>query len=763
MKIKQLQAPEMSEGPASRAGSEPAGRYRVDDLVIDTGIHQVQRNGQAIPLPPLSYQLLLALVDAAPNMLSHDELIEKVWPGRVISPETLTQRIRLLRQALNDDAREPRYVGLVRGEGYRLLVPVHIEQSAIEPLHPDHGSAPERPGRQFRRGLLVLVATALAISGFLYLYAPTGPEPQIDSAMREQSVAVLWFDNATGEEDKNYLSDGIARELGDLLRELPGLQVAGLESSLALRNQQADVSTIAEQLGVRFLIRGTLNKAEDDINIRVAVIDGSAATTIWEQEFTRPRDMLLELQQDIARQVIGVLLPTRSTSQQPPRQNTVDASAQDLLLLARYLEARVKDQLVVDEVLLRQVIGLYHRAIEADPTSAVAYSRLANALLYLGDMDAAESAMQQALELAPDSSEVQYTLGLYHWRRGEPEGGEAFARAVELNPNNPDALSELAKWEWHQARADLTEDLLLKALSLDRMALTRYAQLGNFYGLCRQREKAIAVAQQVLERFPTAEGMQVAARIFEVAGELDKAIAWVTRARQLQPQEADISWQLAELYARIGEFEAANRAETEPGVAQLFFARRYQDLLDVGTEQLIDDPGDIKLYYLLGFAYNALGYHANAVRLLNLTGLPQSVYSAARRADAVEALVTLADAHYQMGDMELATEYAAWILTMMNKHIETGVQIDWWPFLYSGCALELLGEREQALERLAELSNSIGLVWYPALRDLNCFRRMADEPRYQSAVNQVEQTMAALRSRLPETLDRYGVESEGAR
>ena len=77
-----------------------SGRYRVGDLLLDSGRHQVSRAGEVLKLPKLSYRLLLALVEAAPNVVSHDELVERVWDGRVVSPETVIQRVKLLRQVL---------------------------------------------------------------------------------------------------------------------------------------------------------------------------------------------------------------------------------------------------------------------------------------------------------------------------------------------------------------------------------------------------------------------------------------------------------------------------------------------------------------------------------------------------------------------------------------------------------------------------------------------------------------------------------------
>src|SRR5690242_20116695 len=102
---------------------DPAG-YQVDDLIIDLAPRRVRRAGTVIPLKALSFDLLVTLVRAAPNLVSFDQLSERVWPGLVVTPETIVQRVKLLRSALGDDPHAPRYIEGVRGRGYRMLAEV---------------------------------------------------------------------------------------------------------------------------------------------------------------------------------------------------------------------------------------------------------------------------------------------------------------------------------------------------------------------------------------------------------------------------------------------------------------------------------------------------------------------------------------------------------------------------------------------------------------------------------------------------------------
>jgi len=107
------------QSPSGR--SQLGGRFTLADLTVDLGRHAVTRQGAEVPLPRLSFELLVALARAAPDVVSSDALLERVWKGLVVGPETITQRVKLLRDAIGDDPRAPRYIQSVRGRGYRLL------------------------------------------------------------------------------------------------------------------------------------------------------------------------------------------------------------------------------------------------------------------------------------------------------------------------------------------------------------------------------------------------------------------------------------------------------------------------------------------------------------------------------------------------------------------------------------------------------------------------------------------------------------------
>lgn len=143
---------------------QPSIRYRFDELTLDTGRRQLSRGTEAIALSKLSFRLLCALVEAAPNVVTHDDLAAQVWdPRRIVTPENLAKRVMLLRRALGDRARAPRYIAGVRGVGYRLLseVCVGAEEPGARGGGAERGSVHGMAVRYLAAGLM------LAFMGFI--------------------------------------------------------------------------------------------------------------------------------------------------------------------------------------------------------------------------------------------------------------------------------------------------------------------------------------------------------------------------------------------------------------------------------------------------------------------------------------------------------------------------------------------------------------------------------------------------------------------
>ena len=307
----------------------PPGRYQVEDLVIDTWVRQVTRDGADLGISGLSFDLLWALVRLAPRLVSFDALMEQVWPGLVIGPETVTQRVKLLRQALGDKAENPRYIFAVRGHGYRMpaaavrapadfetiIMPIFVAApepvSAPAPALADvaQGSGAGVPNRRWMlpAALLVLVAGG---AWWALAHRRGQPQPQIPIAaavLPSGSVAVVPFANLTGDPAKEYFGDGMAEEMINALGQVPGLKVPARTSSFAYKGRNLDVRQIGQDLGVSTILEGSVRSAGSRIRITAQLIDAHSGYQLWSQSYDRDSGDIFRLEDELAAAILNAL------------------------------------------------------------------------------------------------------------------------------------------------------------------------------------------------------------------------------------------------------------------------------------------------------------------------------------------------------------------------------------------------------------------------------------------------------------------------
>ena len=299
-------------------------RYRAGDLLIDMGRQQVTREGASIALPRLSFILLTALVRAAPNLVTTEALMERVWPKAVVGPETLNQRVKLLRDALGDDPRHPRYVEGLRGRGYRWIPSVETLDPAIaaapQPSVPAttglaadrNAPTPQQPPTSWRpRDRAAagwwMIGLAAALLASVWVARPrwheTNPRSAEIAAMPARTVTVLPFESLSDSVEDHYIAIGIADSVQHQLAGMPALHVVARASSFATSLPTLDAGAEGRRLGVHYVVRGSMQRGGNTLRVTAQLIDTQTNRALWSLKVERDVDAVFELQDEVATQV----------------------------------------------------------------------------------------------------------------------------------------------------------------------------------------------------------------------------------------------------------------------------------------------------------------------------------------------------------------------------------------------------------------------------------------------------------------------------
>jgi adenylate cyclase len=494
------------------SGSSVPERYRIGDLLVDSGTRQVTREGREVVLPGLSFDLLLALARHAPRILSADELMEQVWPGRVVNVETVAKRVELVREALGDDSEEPRYIALVRGRGYRLIAPV---QPAV-PAPAEVAPAPEQPQPAPRRQRRVvrwagLAIASVAIASVIYFRVLSGgADPDrapLAANAAAPSLAVLPFLNLSDDASNLYLSDGIAEELRGRLAKVPRLRVASRTSSFSFRNRETPLREIARALNVDHILEGSVRKAGNRVRVSAQLIDVASDSQLWSRTYERELQDIFAIQDEISRSIVGLLrstlAPEESGLAAGSRRLTNDLEAYQLYLRGRHLWN------VRGESNIRQSIQLLERSTQLDPNFAEAHAALAGAYATTTfyyrvpeeqALERSARAAARAIELNPTLSEPYGVQGLLaaqqmQWMQAQT----AFERAFELNSNDSTARYWLGELYYVTGRTRDALPVMLEALELDPIFATLLRDVGELYVIEGDYEKGCAYIQRAAD------------------------------------------------------------------------------------------------------------------------------------------------------------------------------------------------------------------------------------------------------------------------
>ena len=533
--------------------------YRFDRFELEPAERRLREDGRMVPLERRPMDLLVLLVQRHGHLVRRDEIVETLWPQRVIIDfeSGLNTLVRKVRNALGDSSESPRFIETVPGAGYRFVAPVTESGGAEQP-------ASEQPSR--RRKLPIFPAL-LALALVIVIGATTAWRALNDEPTRTR-IAILPFENLTGDESLSYLATGIAEETNlSLARiDLPNLGVIGVVSSRALVESHQPLRTLGRDLGVDFLVMSSLRLDGSRIRVTSRLVRTADGEQIWSASFDRELTNLLGLQRElsvaIAEQIRQRLSPDVAAA--IDRRQTQNPGAYALYLKGRHEWTRFQPDSVP------RALEYYRQAVETDPGYGLAWAGIAHALVTsVATIEASpeslreesEFALSRALEYAPDLSETRLALASYHaFLNRDLASAETAAReAVLLDPNSAMAHMFLGLNLTQSGNYVEGRTMLRRARELDPLFPLMFANSANAAIQAGELQEAIEYATQAIAIDPEFwVGYLHLARARMEAGDDEGALQAYTEAEKLTAgTSARIASSRAFLMARNGRREEA--------------------------------------------------------------------------------------------------------------------------------------------------------------------------------------------------------------
>ncbi|MGB7330453.1 MAG: winged helix-turn-helix domain-containing protein, partial [Terriglobales bacterium] len=538
-------------------------------------------SGRNLKVERIPMEVLLFLVQQRGQLVTREQLVEKVWGKDAYfdTDNSINGAIWKIRQILKDDPEQPRFIQTITGKGYRFIAPVTCPDTAPEAVaEAPRPSVREDSATRLPRwrvlGISMLAIVIVVITGwgvyvrwFDFQARPLGSGGRI-------MLAVLPFENLTGDAGQEYFSDGLTEEMISQLGDLdPGhLGVIARTSVMHYKHSQESIPQIGKDLGVQYVIEGSVRRDSERVRITAQLIQVKDQSHLWAREYDRELGHLLQLQAEIAREVANEIefslsgrrpiKPAREAAAPVPDPTSYEAY--DLYLKGRYFwNKRTADG-------FRQAADYFQQAIDKDPNYGRAYAGLADTFTlmstwYVGPqselMPKARAAALRALELDESLAEAHASLALikenydYDWPGSEKE----FRRAIQLGPQYATAhqwYAEFLSWQGRFEEAFAESEQARQLDPLSPIIATDYASI--LYN-SRQYDSAVKQCLSVLELDPNFHhAREMMIPFYLQLGRYDEAVDVINRLAARDQGPWVWAWRAA-VYSRLGHAEEAHR------------------------------------------------------------------------------------------------------------------------------------------------------------------------------------------------------------
>ena len=505
----------------------PPVPFVFENCILDRDRRELTRDGNLVAIPPRVFDLLLYLVQNRDHVVSKDGLLDAVWRRRIVSESTLASHINAVRKAIGDSGDQQRLVKTMPRKGFRFVAGVREGASTPDSAQPtpDPDAPPPSPA--------------------LHPDLPTLPD--------RPSIAALPFVNLSGDPEQAYFADGVLEDIIAALSRIRWLFVIGRNSSFTYKDRAFDVKQVGRDLGVRYVLEGSVRRSANRVRITGQLIDAEAGTHIWADHFEGTLDDIFELQDRVAASVVAAISPEleRAEIERSRRKPTRSLGAYDHYLrgmanlhvgsreaiqcaLAEFLKAlrldpefasanamaawchfwrKVNGWLDDSEREIAEGIRLARRAVELGKDDAVALTRGGHALAHLaGELDRGIALLDQALILNPNLASAWFLSGYLRAWKGDSDAAIVnFTHAMRSSPLDPETyrmqagmavahffagrFDEASAWS-EKALAYLPDFLAAAAFAAASYALSgRTIEAGRALDLMRRLDPSLRVSK----------------------------------------------------------------------------------------------------------------------------------------------------------------------------------------------------------------------------------------------------------------------------
>ena len=517
--------------------------FYVADWYVDPATCRITKDDQQHKIEPKAMTVLVCLAQEQGQVISREVLEEKAWPDMVVGYDSLASAIIKLRKAFGDSAKNPEVIETVPKKGYRLICTVSTRPASqsldVENSNSTTGRSDPHTtaASNLSKALIIIIAAAFAIAALLPLYVQftaetVEPNKNLIPADR-LVIAVLPFKNLSDDKQQDYFSDGITVDLITDLSKVSGLSVIARNSVFIYKNTDVDIRVVQRELGVNYVVEGSIRKIGNQVRISARLIDASTGINTWAERFDGTLNNIFAFQDAVTSKIISALAINLT---EQDKNRLAGKYSDSIEAYDQFLRGWQKMWLSTGEGMVN-ARGDFNKAIVLDDQFARAYANLALTYVYdylHGWSNNDEMSLQKAHEYADRAIAIDPNLPQVYWVKGfadifERDYQQSLKHAqmsIDLSPNFADGYGLLATTLNYAGNPKEAADVMRKAMRLNPWHPAIYKVI---YGeiLFNQRD-------------------------------YKAAIEYFTEALNMNPEIEESRIWLAAAYANIGDIDEAN-------------------------------------------------------------------------------------------------------------------------------------------------------------------------------------------------------------